>query len=282
MTTREATPKRWNINLNLDRLDILVLGVLIGLFAGAVGMSLYFHFSSVGLADWLDSVLQNTGTEMFGAFLTFALIEVMLRKRREQDAENRAIEQEKERLILQMGSPDNTFAVEAARILKARGWGFKEDTTLHGANLQEANLQGANLEGASLHGAIFLRANLPEASLYGANLRGAVLMRTNLHRAFLVAANLHWANLQEANLQEANLQGANLQGAILLGANLQGVRLSSDFFGNANYDRETTLPDGSKWTPDTDLTRFTNPDHPDFWRSDKEWSPAFRGKDDND
>jgi len=28
------------------------------------------------------------------------------------------------------------------------------------------------------------------------------------------------------------------------------------------------LPDGSKWTPDTDMTRYTDPNHPDFWQPD--------------
>ena len=51
------------------------------------------------------------------------------------------------------------------------------------------------------------------------------------------------------------LYDGSLQGADLLGANLQGARF--------DY---TTLPDGTKWIPDTDMTRFTDPDHPDFWR----------------
>jgi hypothetical protein len=258
MTTQEAAQKRWNINLNLDTLDTLVLGVLIGLFAGAVITSWRFHVIASDIsADWWDSILQNTGTEMFGAFLTFALIEVMLRKRRERDAEEErerreaaakelAIEQEKERLILQMGSPDNAFAVEAARILKARGWGFKDDTTLHGANLRRANLQGARL----------FEANLRGAYLFEANLRGADLQLVNLQGAYL------WlVNLQAAHLLEANLQGANLV--------------------EVEFDKATTLPDGTKWTSGTEMARFTDPDHPNFWRSDDPDSPAYRGKDDD-
>jgi uncharacterized protein YjbI with pentapeptide repeats len=57
-----------------------------------------------------------------------------------------------------------------------------------------------------------------------------------------------------ANLGEVNLGGANLQGAILKRANL---------------DEFTILPDGTKWTPDTDMARFTDPDHPDFWRPEE-------------
>ena len=75
----------------------------------------------------------------------------------------------------------------------------------------------------------------------------------SLQRAFLAMANLEGTDLYEANLQGAVLARANLEGAHLEGAFL------SDY---------TTLPDGTKWTPDTDMTRFTDPKHPDFWFPD--------------
>ena len=74
------------------------------------------------------------------------------------------------------------------------------------------------------------------------------------------------------NLQEADLRGANLQEANLWGANLQGADL-----GGATFDENTMLPDGTKWTPGTDMGRFTDREHPDFWRSDDPASPAYRG-----
>lgn len=42
-------------------------------------------------------------------------------------------------------------------------------------------------------------------------------------------------------------------------ANLQGANLLAAWF-----DEDTVLPDGTKWVPDTDMERFTDPDHPDF------------------
>ncbi len=119
-------------------------------------------------------------------------------------------------------------------------------------NLQEADLRGTNLQ---------------EAILWLANLQEA-----NLRVASLQEANLRVANLQEANLWGTNLWGANLQGAILWGANLQGADL-----GGATFDENTMLPDGTKWTPGTDMGRFTDREHPDFWRSDDPASPAYRG-----
>ena len=62
---------------------------------------------------------------------------------------------------------------------------------------------------------------------------------------------------------------AHLSGAYVWRANLRDAR----------PDSITPLPDGTKWTPDADLTRFTDPDHPDFWRADDLKSPAYRGQD---
>ena len=65
---------------------------------------------------------------------------------------------------------------------------------------------------------------------------------------------------KEANLWSANLKGANLQQA-----NLKNARLDED---TVLPDSKATLNNGylSKWTPDTDMSRFTNPEHPDFWQ----------------
>ena len=100
-------------------------------------------------------------------------------------------------------------------------------------------------------------------------------MAANLEGADLTHANLDGARLLRANLQGAILSGAILQAAILLEVNLQGAHLD-----NVRLDEQTMLPDGRQWTHETDMRRFTDPEHPAFWRSDKEWSPAYRGKQD--
>jgi hypothetical protein len=58
----------------------------------------------------------------------------------------------------------------------------------------------------------------------------------------------------------------------LIGANLHGVELA-----DAIFDENTVLPDGTLWTPNTDMGRFLYSLHPDFWRSDEYTSPAYRG-----
>lgn len=54
-------------------------------------------------------------------------------------------------------------------------------------------------------------------------------------------------------------------------ANLAGVILKDTIF-----NEKTTLPDGTKWALDIDMTRFTDRDHPGFWRSNELYSPAHR------
>lgn len=142
------------------------------------------------------------------------------------------------------------------------------------ANLQEARLGDAKLQGADLRGAELQKADLRYANvqgaadLRGAKLQGAILSDTELQEADLWYTNLQGAILSGANLAEADLLGANLAGAILAGANLEGAILLStnQIRWDASFHEDTILPDGTNWTPDTNITRFTDPNHPDFWR----------------
>jgi uncharacterized protein YjbI with pentapeptide repeats len=191
----------WSVASNSIELAAVIL-LLIGLLLRMLGKS-------------------DFSTELISIAITVLLIDRM--------NDRRAIEQEKKALILQMGSPENAFAVEATRILRVRGWiedGSLREAYLMGANLQGAHLgvadlQGAILLGADLRGANLKSANLQGAELWGANLQEANLWGANLHGVTLGGANLHGANLRDANLQEANLRDANLQKANLMEANLQ-------------------------------------------------------------
>lgn len=251
--------------------------VLIGL-ALLVGLVLSFG-TAWCTGDW-GGLLLNLGTEIIGALATYGLFVKFIGRRETKAA-----------LIEQMGSTVKDVAIPAVEELRRRGWLF--DGSLTGADLSAANLQGAALSSANLQGAILSGANLQRAYLIKTNLQGTILYWTKLQKAALPGANLQganlgWANLQGADLHEANLQGAslsyaNLQGAILLGvklqdadlmeANLQGVDLTKadlqgTYLGMAEFSKDTTLPDSTKWTPDTDMARFTDPTHPDFWQPD--------------
>jgi uncharacterized protein YjbI with pentapeptide repeats len=203
----------------------LRVGVLLILIVVALASSLWAAWYT---GDWGGLVL-NFGTEMAGAVVTYALLELFIGGRERREAK-------KADLIAQMGSRVYDVAIAAVEELRRRDW--LTDGSLQRIALIMANLQGANL----------FRANLQRANLSGANLQ----------EAFLSWADLQGASLEDTKLQEADLTMANLQGANLAGANLQ----------NAKFDEYTTLPDGTNWTPDTDMARFTDPDHPDFWRPD--------------
>ncbi|MEL7433487.1 MAG: pentapeptide repeat-containing protein, partial [Chloroflexota bacterium] len=60
------------------------------------------------------------------------------------------------------------------------------------------------------------------------------------------------------------LENANLSNTLLWNVNLSNANLKNADLTDAIFD-ETILPDKTVWTPDTDMTRFTNPEHPDFW-----------------
>lgn len=204
----------------------------------ARGAALFAVLTVIGLGVFYladKSLIGGYWTNIISTVLGAVLTIVILDKRNDYRAEREF----KERLILQMGSPDNTFAVEAVRLLRQKGW--LEDGSLKKAMLWKANLKDANLK----------RAILQNADLWGANLQSSDLRTANLESADLWESNLQNADLKKANLQRSNLWEANLQGA-----DLTGVEFSLD----------TVLPDTSHWTPDRDLREFT---HPNEWQAEQ-------------
>jgi hypothetical protein len=219
--------------------------------------------------DWRGLAL-NLVTEVAGAAMTYTLFELFIGRIEKHETESEAEKKEREArkadLIAQMGSNVKDVAIAAAEELQRHGWLY--DGSLRGANLSRTNLQGAILFKANLQRAYLGIANLQGANLYRADLQGASLSGANLQEADLLQANLQRADLRGANLQRAYLNWVKLQGAYLVQANLQGAFLLQANLQGAEFDEDTILPDGTKWTPGTDMARFTHLDHPDFWRPD--------------
>ncbi len=132
--------------------------------------------------------------------------------------------------------------------------------------LTNANLRMANLIEVDLRGANLIEANLIEADLTGADLTGADLIGADLTQANLTGAYLTGANLTGADLTQANLTGAYLTQANLTGAYLTEANLTQGSLINYYQWKEVTLPDGTEWASDTDMARFTDPEHPNFWQ----------------
>jgi hypothetical protein len=258
----------------ITNLKNVVLLVLLGIALTTSLISLILNVVNgvESTAAWWVAWLQNMSTEMFGAILTFVLIERIVGGRekrrekeeaiqREKEKQLEAIQQEKSRLIRQMGSQVKSEAIRAVEEMWQQGW--LKDGSLCGAFLNKSNLAGANFWDADLRGVW-----LCDTKLQGTDFYNAKLQEANLRMARLDRARLTYCNLKSADLAEAQLHGTDLRQA-----NLEGVRLVY-----ANFDENTILPDSSNWTPDTDLHRFTDPSHPKFWRSDNPASPAYRGK----
>lgn len=108
---------------------------------------------------------------------------------------------EKKRLILQMGSPDNAFALEAVRQLSARGW--LENGSLRGAYLVKADLREADFASANLEGANLTGANLSEANLIFTKMGGAILDDAILKRAKILAVDFKDSTLTTEQLAQA-------------------------------------------------------------------------------
>lgn len=119
-----------------------------------------------------------------------------------------------------------------------------------------ANWQGVDLHDADLHDANLRQIGLEAAKLQHANLRHANLRSARLDKADLSQSNLSGATLCYARLQGANLRDTVLVGADLSAADMCDAQLTGADMCDAHFDKFTTLPDGNKWTPEADWSRF--------------------------
>jgi uncharacterized protein YjbI with pentapeptide repeats len=222
---------------------------------------LHRHPNGFELDTFLEDFYANISTELGSIAVTVLFI----------DRVNswRARREEKRRLILQMGSDNNTIAKEAVRQLRVQNW--LTDNTLVKAELMTANLEGADLaqvnlrqsklRSADLRKATLSKATLNDADFSQADLTGAILIdamlvRTNLYLAKLESADLRYADLHDAilleaslyhaDLSEADLTGANLQNADLTGANLTHARISSAQLNVVRSLRGAIMPSGER------------------------------------
>lgn len=145
-------------------LPIVVLSMLL-----VVGLALS-AIAAWRSCDWWGFAL-NLGTELVGAAVTYYLFGQVVGRReqqeKEREAERQRLEDEKARLIAEMGSSVRDVAIAAAEKLRQRGW--LEDGSLSGAYLPEADLREAKL----------YKADLSKADLQRAKLGGATCARPN-------------------------------------------------------------------------------------------------------
>lgn len=249
---------------------------ILGVFLGVLGVA----FSIIGnakinpgkpITSAIGENYWRTSGELISLAFTVLIIDG-LNEMREIRAETRM---EKSRLLLQLASPNNIFAIEACRQLNAQGW--LNDGTLSNATLIQADLNGADMSGALMDNTNLINASLENVNFCYSNLQGSMFRSANMKNALLKEVNVSESNfryadlsnavLREANLEEAHLSEANLEGANLLWANLTNAQML-----NSKFNEFTILPDGSNWTPDTDMKQFTDEEHPAYKRFKTRWN----------
>jgi hemoglobin-like flavoprotein len=132
---------------------------------------------------------------------------------------NRVIQiNERKRVISQVASLSNDFALDAVRRCRDEGWlqnGVLRNKLFDNARLANADLSGSNLAGARIAFADLSRADLTHANLRGADLRGTTLNGADLRWADLSSACLQWSDLRSALLDGARLGGVTAEFAFI-------------------------------------------------------------------
>jgi len=238
---------QWLIDRGLEdtthhRVFWIVLGSALGALLTSAVFLILPDASLENLGIWFGNTAQGIGTELIGALFTFILVERIMdsqrETRRKEEEEERIKRDQRSLLIVDLIGQSDKQAERALEILRQNGW------------LTDGKLKSQNLRGARLKGAHLSQANLENAWLYEAQLGGANLYQTILHKA----------NLSTANLEEAILDGTDLRGANLRKCYLKNARLR-----NIHCDEDTVLPDGHHWSSETDMDKFTDPDHADYY-----------------
>jgi hypothetical protein len=235
MTTLQTTLRKYALNITNRDVLLIMSGFALGTALGSLVLG--SATGSISFITWLEGFLQNFSTEMFGGFVTFLLIEVLIvtrkereaSQRRRKEAEQERLKQEaakREDLLHRLSSRVNSEAMRASEELRYCGW--IEDGTLDDCNVTGADLQNCNFARARMRRVRFHRAILREASFYRADLQGAYLVGVDA--------------------SEAIFRGADLSGAYLQGANLTGAAgLTPQQLATAARLKGATMPDGTRY-----------------------------------
>lgn len=231
---------------------------VLGLAAGA----LFFG------AD-MFSYITNLYTEGMGVVFTVLVLNYLAdrRAKREREADLKV------RLVREAGSPDNATALNAVREIRGRSWLAGRDGLLKNAYLIRADLSGAELMGANLEGVIFSDTNLEGADFECVNLQDTYFRGANLKGVNFGGAYLGGADFEDAKLEGAYFGGAYLEEVELVklpDGRVKGINPKNVLVSDIIFDENITLPDGTKWTPDTDWTRFGAFTDVDEWRDSQQ------------
>ncbi len=228
-----------------------------------------------------DGYLLNIHTEVFGVALGAVVTIFVIDRLYERQRKLNLID----RLLYDARSTEPAVSKRAFEDMKYHRLIYGEKSILQKANLRGASPGKVTINNANLHRAYMLSSDFTGSIFSGAVLDDAFLVGARLEKASFRDASLRNADLREAKLNNAYLMFANLEGANLMDAELEQVHFFMKWLGDlddakvsVNAPRQLILPDTNPADIDTDFARFTNPNHPEFWRSDDPESPAYIGK----
>lgn len=214
---------------------------------------------------WIGSLIFGSGyftnvyTEALSVIATIAVLNRL--------SDWREMRQRKARLCREAYSRDNSTALNAIDWLRAEEWLCLEhaEHLLAGIKMSRANLENAYLYGADLHAVNFYKATLAKADLSQSDMGETYLHRANLSHASMFGTDLRGAVLWNANLRQVkHLDKATFDETTVL----PDARPLQDDEGNTRYDDAGRVIFNKHWSPNIDMRRYTDPQHPDYWSVD--------------
>lgn len=183
-------------------------------------------------------------------------------------AKRREVHQLQQQLIRNAASTSNEIAKDAIHQMDKSSLLIGEKGLLQGQRLWNANLNGAYMPGANLKNADLSYSNMSNAYLFETDMRSAYLEGVDFTKAELFGAKFSGAYLGHAKLIEAHLESADLSDTDLEEVDFSGADLTNAFMYKALlsdtiFNEHTILPDGTHWTPATDMDEFTDLDLPE-------------------
>ena len=191
----------------LDLIDGLAILLI------ATGVTLFIYGLSLNPPGSLDVLIETHFGDWTPGFVTDGVLLIVI---------NRVIHMhERRRVISQVASLSNEFALDAVRRCRDEGW--LQSGAMRLKNFDNARLAGADISDAQLHQASFRFADMSSADLTHVDLSGADLTGTNFSDA-----DMRWADFSNACLAWTDLRGAQLDGAILEGIDWTHASVDAD------------------------------------------------------
>lgn len=197
----------------IDGLAILLIGV---------GLALFFYGISLNPPSTLQQLVETHFGDWTPGFVTDGVLLIVI---------NRVIHMnERRRVISQVASLSNEFALDAVRRCRDEGW--LQDGGLGAKNFDNARLASADLSDARLAESSFRFSDISAADLTHADLRHADFTGTNFSNT-----DLRWTDLSNACLKWTDLRGAQLDGANLEGVDTSYASIDPEFHENRHFGK---------------------------------------------